>query len=111
MGRFVLLSLIAFMIVFPAACESGDSSEVLQLDTGPFTEDEFLIQIRQNVLARPRVMTRICENLGGLPNAEAVASFTAANYMASRTPIASPDPVGESRAAKILRAECAHLLE
>lgn len=109
MGRISAALLVIFLaVILTMACSGG--SPTLQLGTGPISEDEFLLQIRQNVMARPDVMRRICDDLSELPDVEAIATFTAANYMANGTPVASPDPDGEARAASILRAECDRLM-
>ncbi len=105
MGRSATVFALCALLLF-GACSNGNTSPELQIDTGSFTEDELRIQIRQMVIAGPRGMQADCVRFAGQSDVQAIRSFTGFNQMANRTPVATPDPDDEIRAAAILRDEC-----
>ena len=116
-------SLILLIVLLGAACGSGDDSDqlpdqetgspTLQLSTGPISENEFRVQVRQLALVQSQSFDSVCGFFSPTANSfsapELLELFQRLNVFTSRTPIAQAVLDDEIRAVEILAEECESL--
>ncbi len=102
-----LLPVLVLVLVLTSAC-NGDS-RILELGTGPISEDALRVQIRQAAFNQPTLFTTMCSIREALTADELLDVFERVNLFATRTPPAQADADDELRAVEILREECESL--
>lgn len=112
LGVFAFLLLQTDGSDAPVGTEQG-GSPTLQLRTGPISEDEFRIQVRQSALVQSPSFDIACDffrpTANSIPAPEILEVFQRINPFASRTPIAEPVLDDEIRAVEIIGEECESL--
>ena len=114
-------SLILLIVLLGAAC-SGDGDQLpdqetgsptLQLSTGPISENEFRVQVRQSALVQSQIFDSVCGFFSPTANSisapEFLEVFQRQNAFTSRTPIAQAVLDDEIRAVEIIGEECESL--
>ncbi len=100
-------SLGFLLLVLTSAC-NGDS-RILELDSGPISEDALRVQIRQAAFNQPLSFEYMCSIPETFTAGEVLDLFAYVNLFATRTPVAQADANDELRAVEILREECESL--
>ncbi len=90
-----------------------DGSPMLQLSTGPISENEFRVQVRQSALVQLQNFDIACSFFGPTANSfsapEILEAFQRLNAFTSPTPIAQAVLDDEIRAVEIIGEECESL--
>jgi len=121
--KAILGPLVLAAVILAIACGSGDSdatvgteeagSPILQLSTGPISEDQFRVQVRQSALVQSPIFDMVCDffrpTASSISAPEFLELFQRTNPFTSRTPVAEPVLDDEIRAVEIVGEECESL--